>query len=139
MKSKLVLEYDDSAAIIAACHEEAQRLGLSFSLALVDDGGYALRIERMDGVGVTTPMVAYAKARTSALMRGPSGNLAARVREEPELLRLEDYLPMRGGLPIMANGQCIGGIGISGGRPEQDEQVAAAGVAAAEKRLASST
>lgn len=136
MKSKLVLEYDDGAAIMAACREEAQRLGLSFSLALVDDGGYALRIERMDGVGITTPMVAYAKARTSAFMRAPSGNLAARVREEPELLRLEDYLPMKGGLPIMANGQCIGAIGISGGRPEQDEQVAAAGVAAAEQRLA---
>lgn len=136
MKIKHVLEYDDVAAIMTACREHALGMNLAVSLAIVDDAGYVLRIERMDGVGITTPMVAFAKARTSAFMRGPSGNLAARLRDEPELLRLEDYLPMKGGLPIMAAGQCIGAIGISGARPEQDEEVAAAGVAIAADLLA---
>lgn len=136
MKTKLILEYDDVEAIITACRAEAVRLGLSVSLAIVDDGGYVLRIDRMDGVGVTTPMVALAKGRTSAFMRGPSGNLAARVREEPELLRLDDYLPMKGGLPIMAGKQCVAAIGISGARPDEDEQIARAGVDVAERLLA---
>lgn len=130
MKTKSVLEFKDAAAIVQACHVEATRLALNVSLAVVDDGGYPLRLERMDGAGAITPSVALAKAKTSALTRGPTRNLAERIRTEVELLRLEEFMPMQGGLPILVDGQCIGGIGVSGARPDQDEEIARKGVEA---------
>ena len=63
-------------------------------------------------------------------MRAPSGALTARLKDEPELLRLTEYLPMPGGQPIRHDGVCIGGIGISGGNAEQDETIARAGLEA---------
>lgn len=131
MFTKTALESADAEAMAAACRAEAVRLGLNVSIAIVDDGNFILRAERMDGAGVSTPDVALAKARTSVLMRGPTGALAARVRTEVELLRLTDYLPMQGGVPLMINGHCAGAIGISGAKPEQDEQIARAGIDAA--------
>ncbi|MEI9992527.1 MAG: heme-binding protein [Rhizomicrobium sp.] len=130
MKTKPMLESNDAGAILDACRAAATAAGLSVSIAVVDDGGYALRLERMDGAGLMTPAVASAKARTAALMRAPSKVLADRVRNEPEILRLTEYLPMPGGLPILVQGHCAGGVGISGGRPEQDEEIARAGLAA---------
>tara|TARA_R110001606_G_scaffold99560_1_gene219541 strand:- start:26345 stop:26752 length:408 start_codon:yes stop_codon:yes gene_type:complete len=104
--------------------------GLTMSVAVVDDGGYPLCLERMDGAGLLTAKVASEKARTSALLRAPSRALADRVAADPALLRLTDYLPMTGGLPIMAEGRCIGAIGVSGGTPEQDEKTGQAGIGA---------
>ncbi|RED16774.1 GlcG/HbpS family heme-binding protein [Parasphingopyxis lamellibrachiae] len=104
--------------------------GPAMSIAVVDEGGFPLCLERMDGAGLMTAKVAAEKARTAALLRAPSRVLADRVATDPALLRLTDYLPMAGGLPIMAEGRCIGAIGVSGGTPEQDEQVGQAGLAA---------
>lgn len=128
MKTKPVLTAAELDPMLAAARADATRRGLVMSIAIVDDGGYPLRLERMDGAGVMTPSVALAKARTAALMRGSTRILAERVVSEPALLRLTEYLPMEGGLPIVAEGACIGGIGISGGRPDDDEGVAQAGL-----------
>lgn len=130
MKTKIVLESKDARIILDACRLEAERLGLAMSIAIVDDGAYPLCFERMDGAGLGTVNVALAKARTAASMRASTKNLADRVRSEPELLRLEDYIPLQGGLPIIVDGQCVGGVGLSGAKAEDDEQVAAAGIAA---------
>ncbi|MES2056534.1 MAG: heme-binding protein [Pseudomonadota bacterium] len=128
MKTKPVLTSAELDPMLAAARTEAVRRGLAMSIAIVDDGGYPLRLERMDGAGAMTPSVALAKARTAALMRGSTRLLAERVKTEPALLRLTDYLPMEGGLPIMAQGVCVGGIGISGGKPDDDEGVGQAGI-----------
>lgn len=130
MKSKAVLTAIELDAMIDAALAKAAELGLAATVSLCDDGGHALRLYRMDGTGAMTPVVAAAKARTAALMRAPSGALTARLKDEPELLRLTEYLPMPGGLPILYGGQCIGGIGISGGSAAQDEAIAEAGRAA---------
>lgn len=114
----------DAALSIASLDE------LKVSIAIVDEGGYPLIVERMDGAGLLTWKVAVEKARTAALIRAPSRLLAERLGSEPALLRLTDYLPMAGGLPIRVGEYCIGGIGVSGGNVEQDERVAAAGIAA---------
>lgn len=113
-----------------AAIKAATRDGPAMSVAVVDEGGYPLCLERMDGAGLMTAKVAGEKARTAALLRAPSRVLADRVATDPALLSLTDYLPMAGGLPIMAEGKCIGAIGVSGGTPEQDEQVGQAGLAA---------
>lgn len=128
MKTKPVLTAAELDPMLAAARAEAVRRGLTLSITIVDDGGYPLRLERLDGAGVMTPSVALAKARTAALMRGSTRLLAERVANEPALLRLTEYLPMEGGLPIVVDGTCIGGIGISGGKPDDDEGVAQAGL-----------
>jgi glc operon protein GlcG len=130
MITKYALTAVELDAMIAAARAKAAEIGLAASIAIVDDGGHVFRVERGDGAGVMTPTVALAKARTAALMRAPSGALTARLKDEPELLRLTDYLPMPGGLPIRYENACIGGIGISGGKPEQDIAIAEAGLAA---------
>lgn len=130
MHSKFVLSAGDLDAILAGCRAKAAELGIGASIAIVDDGGHIFRVERGEGTGVLTPTVALAKARTAALMRAPSGALTARLKDEPELLRLTDYLPMPGGLPVRYEGACIGGVGISGGNAEQDVAIATAGLAA---------
>ena len=113
-------------AMLAAGVAHAQRMGVAVTIAIVDDGGYACRLYRSDGTGAMTPAVALAKARTAALMRAPSGALTTRLKDEPELLRLTDYLPMPGGLPVRHEGACVGGVGVSGGTAEQDVAVAQA-------------
>lgn len=132
MKNRPILSATELDAMIAAVLAEASRLELSVAVSLCDDGGHALRLYRMDGTGAMTPVVAAAKARTAALMRAPSGALTARLKDEPELLRLTEYLPMPGGLPIIYDGHCVGGIGISGGSAAQDVAIAEAGRAALE-------
>lgn len=112
--------------MLAAAVARAAELGLAASIAIVDEGGYAFRLYRAEGAGPMTPAVATAKARTAALMRAPSGALTARLKEEPELLRLTEYLPMPGGLPVRYDGAVIGAVGVSGGKPEQDEAIAQA-------------
>lgn len=130
MKTKQVPEAAELDAVLSAARAAAQARGLAMTIAIVDDGGYPLRLERMDGAGVLTPKVALAKARTAALLRAPSAVLAERVAAEPALLALTDYLPMPGGVPLKVDGVCVGGIGISGGAAADDEAVAAAGAAA---------
>lgn len=130
MKSKAVLTAIELDAMVDAALAKAAELGVAATVSICDDGGHALRLYRMDGTGAMTPVVAAAKARTAALMRAPSGALTARLKDEPELLRLTEYLPMPGGLPIVHDGQCIGAIGISGGSAVQDEAIAEVGRAA---------
>jgi glc operon protein GlcG len=128
MKQKPCLTTADVQRIAAACRAEAVRNGWSVTIAIVDDGGHLLFLER-DGARVSTVQVAIGKARTSALMQYPSGQLQDRIRESPQLLAL-DAMPLQGGMPLLWAGECVGGIGVSGVRPEEDEQIARAGCTA---------
>jgi len=129
MKTKPVLTAEELDPIVTACRAQAKAMGLTITIALVDDGGYPLRLERMDGAGPTTADAAIEKARTAALIRAPTVALARRLPGEPELLRLTNLFPMQGGQPLMVDGVCVGGLGISGAKPAQDDEVAAAGCA----------
>jgi len=128
MRQKPCLTADDVRAIVTAARQEAQRNGWAVTIAVVDDGGHPLYLERLDGAGIGTVAVALGKARTSAYIRGPSAGMQARVKDNPAFLKL-DYLPLPGGLPLLCAGSCVGGIGVSGVAAEQDEQVGAAGTA----------
>ncbi|WCM28786.1 heme-binding protein [Sphingomonas sp. QA11] len=126
MIAKYGLSADELDRMLAAARAKAGELGLAASIAIVDEGGYAFRLHRGDGAGLMTPTVAMAKARTAALMRAPSGALTARLKDEPELLRLTEYLPMPGGFPLRYENAVIGAIGVSGGTSLQDEAIAQA-------------
>ncbi|MCU0760875.1 MAG: heme-binding protein [Steroidobacteraceae bacterium] len=132
MRQKPVLSHDDVLAIAAATRGEAQRNGWAVSIALVDDGGHPLYLERLDGARANTVAVALGKARTSALLHAPSAGIASRVKDNPALLAL-DLMPLQGGLPLMCGEHCVGGLGVSGVQAHQDEQAGAAGTAVLER------
>ena len=132
MHTKPVLSCASARAILDKALTAAEDAGYAMSVAVVDDGGYLLAVQKSQNAGKITPKVAIEKARTAALMRAPSAALQGRLQDEPALLRLTDYLPMAGGFPVMHDGECAGAVGISGGTAEQDTEIAQAALAALE-------
>jgi glc operon protein GlcG len=133
MRSKPSLTASDAAKMMAACKAEAGRNKWDVCIAIVDDGGYLLALERMDGAHLATPEAATGKARTAALMRKPSRSMEERVNDRPAFLRFPYIMPVIGGVPILYDGECVGGIGVAGVQSDEDEQVAQAGADALAK------
>ena len=125
MKARLVAA--DVRQLAAACRTEAERGGFVVTIVIVDDGAQLLHLERLDARPLTVD-VALAKARTAVMTHRPSGAWQDRVKDAPNLMAL-DLLPLRGALPLMYQGDCVGAIGVSGATAEEDELVAQAGVA----------
>jgi glc operon protein GlcG len=130
MRNKPSLTAADAAQIMTAARAEAQRRDWKVAIAVVDDGGFLLHLERLDGAGLQTPEVATMKAQSAALSRMPTKRLEEVTKERNGMLRFPDRLPIQGGLPIMHEGECVGGIGVSGVQSHEDEEIAAAGLAA---------
>jgi glc operon protein GlcG len=114
----------------ATCAAEAEKNKWKVAIAIVDDGGFLLHLDRMDGAAVTTAEVATGKARTSALTRRPSKDFEERVKERPSFISFPAGLFIQGAVPIMHDNECVGAIGVSGVQSFEDEQIARAGVAA---------
>ena len=129
MKTKTVLTAADAAKITAACKVEADRNGWKMSVAVVDDGGRLLSV-RFDDATYDTSGVALRKAETAAMNRGPSAEVEEMEQDRLTMLVLGDRLPLQGGLPALKNGECLGGVGVSGALSPQDQQVARAGLVA---------
>ena len=109
------------------------------NIAIVDDGGHLLAFSRMDGAKLSSVRIAITKAHGSAIRRlptGPSGGDPSSVLPSLSLAIASgaNQTPLRGGLPILADGECIGAIGVSNGTEEQDVDVAKAGAAALDTR-----
>jgi glc operon protein GlcG len=83
----------------------------------------------MDGVAPATARIAPEKARTAAIFRGPTGGMEDRIPERLAMLVMPGATPLKGGVPLVASGQVVGAVGISGLAPQQDHQVAEAGAA----------
>lgn len=129
MKTRNTLTVGDAYEMLKACKEEAARNQWNVCIAVVDDGGYVVLLERMDGAGFQTPELAAAKAVSSALSRFPTKVLEDLVKERPALVTFPRRLPVQGGLPITFKGEVVGAIGVSGVRSHEDEQIAQAGLA----------
>jgi len=133
MRNRPMLELSDVAKMIAAAKAEAKKKGWDVAIAVVNDAGYILQVERVEGTDGQTGDVAVAKARTSALTKRPSKDREDRVKERPGMAGFPgNLLAIQGGLPIMYQGHCVGGIGVSGRPSEEDEIVAKSGLAALE-------
>jgi glc operon protein GlcG len=130
MRTKPCLTSADVKKMMAACLAEAEKNSWKVAIAIVDDGGFLLHLDRMDGTAVTTAEVATGKARTSALTRRPSKDFEERVKERPAFLMFPAGLLVQGAVPIIYDNECVGAIGVSGVQSFEDEQVARAGVAA---------
>ena len=130
MRSRPALESADVQKMMAACKADAQKNNWKVTIAIVDDSGAALLVERMDGAGPISAKVAMDKALTSALTRRPTKFWEDRVKEKPAFATFPAGAMFQGGLPLMHQGECVGAIGVSGVQSHEDEQVAQAGVAA---------
>ena len=130
MRDKPCLTADDIQRAMAACKAEAVKNKWRVAIAIVDDGGFLLHFERMDGVAPVSAEVAVGKARTSAVTKRPSKVFEDRVKERPAFANFPAGMLIQGGLPIIARDECVGAIGVSGVASHEDEQVAQAGVTA---------
>src|SRR5258707_15031053 len=130
MRDKPCLTSSDIQKAMAACRAEAENNKWSVAIAIVDDGGYLLQFNRMEGVAPVSAEVAIGKARTSALTRRPSKFFEDRVKDRPAFANFPAGILIQGGLPIIARNDCVGAIGVSGVQSSQDEQIAQAGVTA---------
>lgn len=127
MRTRTVLTADDMKIILPACHAEAKKNGWNVSIAVVDEGGYLLHLERMDGAPQQSAEIATAKAYTSAVARATTKSLEDVVKERPAVAMMPRRLAIQGGVPLMKDGECIGAIGVSGVKSPEDEIVALAG------------
>ena len=130
MRNRPALTSSDAQKMIAACKAEAQKNKWIVSIAIVDDGGYVLLLERMDGALPLSASVATGKARTAGITRRPTKFWEERVKERPVFLEFPADVKIQGGLPIMHQNECVGAIGVSGVQSHEDEQIAAAGIKA---------
>ena len=132
MNTRPFLSLSDVKRIAAAAEAEALAHQWAVTIAIVDDGGHLLWLQRLDGAAPLSAHIGPAKARTSALGRRESavyeeiikGGRTAFVTV-PEIEAL-----LEGGVPIMVDGHCIGAVGVSGVKSNEDAQIAKAGIAA---------
>jgi glc operon protein GlcG len=132
MKNKAFLELADVKLIAAAAEAEALKNQWAVTIAIVDDGGHLLWLQRLDGAPAVSAHIAPAKAHTSAL-----GRRESKVYEDVINQGRMSFLSaptieglLEGGVPIMKDGQFIGAVGVSGVKSTEDAQIARAGIAA---------
>ena len=130
MQRKPVLESAEVNCIVTAAREEAIRNKWSVTVAVVDDGGHLLALERLDECAPISAYIATEKARTAALGRRDTKNYEEMINSGRTALITAPLLTsLEGGLPLVVEGKVVAAIGVSGVKPEQDAQIAAAGIA----------
>ena len=130
MKQKSVLTRDDVARILDHARAEAQANHWAVTIAIVDDGGHPLALERLDGAAPVSAYIATEKARTAAMGRRPSAAYEEMINGgRMSFLSAPLTGMLEGGVPIVIDGQVIGAVGVSGVKSSQDAQVASAGIA----------
>ncbi len=130
MYSQWALSIDDAKEIASACRACAVQNGWNVVIAIVDDGGHTMYLERLDGTQKASSVVAQEKAKTALLFKRPTQAIEAVVANGRNvMMMLPGATPIEGGLPLVRDGQFVGAIGISGVQSHEDGVVAAAGVA----------
>lgn len=126
-----MLSLEEARRIIAAACRAAAERQWTVVVAVVDDGGHLIALERMDGTQKGSVRVAEQKARTAILFKRPTKAFEeAVVQGRPNLMTLPDVICLEGGVPLIRDGVHVGAIGVSGLKSFEDGVVAAAGVAA---------
>ena len=131
--TKKALSLDAARTVAAAAEAFARKNNWSVTLAILDDGGHLLYFQRMDGVNIGAIEVCRRKAESAVKFKRPGKAFADRIPGQPQVMVIPGAFPFEGGLPIVAGGEVIGGIGVSGATAEQDAMIAQAGLDALEK------
>ena len=132
MQTKSVLTSDDVKKIAAAAEAVALANHWAVTIAIVDDGGHLLALQRLDGAAPLTAHIAPAKAKTSAMGRRETKIYEDIINNGRTAFLTAPYIDglLEGGVPVIVDGQVVGAVGVSGVKSEQDVQIAKAGIAA---------
>jgi glc operon protein GlcG len=135
LPSKKYLNLAAIKAMVASAEAEAQRQNVQVTICIVDESGNLLFLEKGDSAPLNTITWAQKKARHAAFYKSPSKDAADTVKKgNVEALAFPDFFPNQGGLPIIIDGQILGGISASGAKSEIDEAIAQAGIDALLKK-----
>jgi len=135
LPSKKYLNLAAVKTMVAAAEAEAQRQNVSVTICIVDESGNLLFLEKGDTAPLNTIIWAQKKARHAAFYKSPSKAAEDTVKQHNlEALAYPDFFPNQGGLPIILDGQILGGISASGAKSEIDEAIAQAGLDALLKK-----
>ncbi|MGH8580907.1 MAG: heme-binding protein [Gammaproteobacteria bacterium] len=131
LPQKRVLDLETASRVAAAAERAAKERNATVVITVVDDGGYPIVLKRLDDTQVASVDVGIAKARTAAIFRRPSKVFEDQVKNgRVAALALPGAVALQGGLPLIVDGRVIGAVGVSGNTPQEDEEIAGAGVAA---------
>jgi glc operon protein GlcG len=129
---KHVLSLAEAKAVAAAAVKAAQQAKApGGAIAIVDDGGHVVYVERLDGTFAAAAPLSIEKARSAAVFRRPTADFENAIKNgRVSLVANAELLPLQGGVPIVVGGQVVGAIGVSGAASaQQDEDLARAGAA----------
>lgn len=129
MEYKPQLTSDDAARIVQAAQQDALSTGCRVSIAVVDAAGDLLAFVRLDGAIGPSCSVAIEKARTAARWKRDTLHWEKRVAEKPTYSHLPENFAIEGGISLEFEGHCVGGIGVSGARTDDDARIAVTGAA----------
>ena len=128
LADKKVLTLDGAKKVAAAAEVEAKKNNWNVVIAVVDDGGHLLYLQRIDGTQTGSIEVAIQKARTAQAFKRPTKVFEDAIAGgRNALIALHGALPLEGGVPIIVGGQLVGAIGVSGVKSTEDGQIAKAG------------
>jgi uncharacterized protein GlcG (DUF336 family) len=132
MNTKPFLALDDVKRIAAAAEAEAHANSWAVTIAIVDDGGHLLWLQRLDGAAPMSARIAPAKARSSAIGRRESKDFENMINQGRTSFLSAPGLEgmMEGGVPVIVQGHCVGAVGVSGVKSNEDAQIARAGIKA---------
>jgi uncharacterized protein GlcG (DUF336 family) len=131
LADKKVLTLEAAKKIAAAAETEARKNNWNVVIAVVDDGGHLLYLQRIDGTQTGSIDVAIGKARTAAAFKRPTKVFDELAKTRPSITSISpNAVLLEGGVPVVVGGQMVGAVGVSGVTSQQDAQIAEAGIAA---------
>lgn len=127
------LDINDAHILVEGAKVKAEEIGVPMCIAITDESGQLMLFERMDGGKITSTTIAIDKAFTAAGAKKATGDYGKASQPGSPAYGIASAIGGRlmvvaGGLPIEVNGEVVGGIGVSSGTPDQDTQVATAGI-----------
>ena len=130
--ARKAITLEGARRVIAAAQAEARRKNTTGVVAVVDEGGNLVAVERLDGTFAAGAHISIGKARTAVLFRRPTRAFEEIIRGgRTPMIALDDFTPLQGGIPLVVEGEIVGGVGVSGAASAaQDEELALAGAAA---------
>jgi len=134
--SKKSLTLDGARKVIAAAINESKKLNAPGGvIAVVDEGGNLMALERIDGTFAAGANISIGKARTAVMFKKPTKAFEDIIKNgRTPMIALNDFTPLQGGVPVLVDGEVIGGVGVSGAASaQQDEELAIAGANAAKE------
>jgi glc operon protein GlcG len=134
VSSKKSLTLDGARTVIAAAIAEAKKVNAPGGvIAVVDEGGNLMALERLDGTFAAGANISIGKARTAVIFKKPTKVFEDIIKNgRTPMIALNDFTPLQGGVPVLVDGEVIGGVGVSGAATaQQDEELAIAGANAA--------